>query len=191
MNIGHFNFLNNNNNSNGDFITEFLESLKKLLQKSLHSNNSEILNALLPDTIYAITDIEDKKLSLIDIHNGIQTDINIDFTNKNNTFYTISKEDFSTLDLGKFVTVKNNSIIPFTDDVKIENKFVASQLEDIFFCLDQEKNSVYSVTEICDNKIFLTDTKEGGHFSILKEIYPDFKVGDLLKKVDGKYTLIS
>ena len=87
--------------------------------------------------------------------------------------------------------MSKSAFITRNRNVKIENKFVASQLEDIFFCLDQEKNSVYSVTEICDNKIFLTDTKEGGHFSILKEIYPDFKVGDLLKKVDGKYTLIS
>lgn len=191
MDIGHFNFLNNNNNKNDNFITEFLESLENAMQKSSNSNSTQILNSLSEDSIYVITDINDKKLSLTDIDSGIETDIYVDFTDQNNNSYSISKEDFRTLDLGKFVTVKNNSVIPFNNDVKIENKSVAAQLEDIYFCLEQEKDAIFSVTGISDDKIFLTDTKEGGYFSILKEIYPDFKTGDLLKKVDGKYILVS
>ena len=182
MDIGHFNFLNNNN-KNDNFITEFLEALKNSVQK--------FSNSLSEESIYVITDIDDKKLYLTDIDSGIETEIYVDFTDKNNNSYSISKENFRTLDLGKFVTVKNSSILPFTSEVKIENKSVAAQLEDIFFCLEHEKDAVYSVTEISDDKIFLTDTKEGGYFSILKEVYPDFKTGDLLKKVDGKYILIS
>lgn len=191
MDIGHFNFLNNNKNTNDNFITEFLDSLKKAVEKFSNSDNTQISNNLSVDSIYVITDINDKKLSLTDINNGQETDIYVNFTNPDENTYHISKEDFSYLDLGKFLTIENNSINLLNDNVKIENKFVAAKLEDMFFCLEQEKHAVYSVTEISDDKIFLTDTKEGGHFSIPKEIYPNFKTGDLLKKVDGKYILIS
>ena len=60
----------------------------------------------------------------------------------------------------------------------------------MYFCLEQEKNAVYSVSDVSDEKIYLSNTKEGGYFSIPKEAYPDFKVGDLVKNVNGKYTLI-
>ena len=191
MDIGHFNFLNNNKNKNDNFITEFLESLKKAVQQYSKSNNSQHSNVLSKNSIYVITDINDKKLSLTDIDSGQEKEIYVDFTKSKNNTYNISKEDFSLLDLGNFLTLKNNSINLFNDSVEISNEAVAAKLENMFFCLEQEKDSVFSVTEISDNKVFLTNIKEGGYFSISKEIYPDFKVGDLLKKVNGKYILIS
>lgn len=189
MDIGHFNFLNNNN-TNDNFITEFLKSLKIAIQSFSNYNNTQISINLSEDSIYVITDINDKQLSLTDIGNGQETNICVNFAELNDGDYHISKEDFCILDLGKFLTIKNNSVIPLNNNVKIENESVAAKLEDMFFCLEQEKDAIYSITEISDDKIFLTDTKEGGHFSIPKEIYPDFKTGDLLKKVDGKYILL-
>lgn len=191
MNIGNFNFLNNNKDKSDNLIAEFLDSLKEAMQKFSNLNNSKPLNTLSENSIYVITDINDKKLSLTDINSGEQTEISLSFTDSKDTAYSISKDDFCHLDLGKFLTIKNNSINLVNNNVEIRNKDVSAKLEDMFFCLEQEKDAIYSVTEISDDKIFLTNTQEGGHFSILKEIYPDFKTGDFLKKVNGKYILIS
>lgn len=191
MNIGNFNLLNNNKDKGHNLISEFLESLKEAVQEFSNFNNGKLLKTISENSIYVITDINDKKLSLIDINNGQEVQISASFTNSNENTYNIQKEDFCHLDLGKFLTIKNNSINLLNDNIEIENKSVAAKLEDMYFCLEQEKDAIFSVTEISDDKIFLTNTQEGGHFSILKEIYPDFKIGDILKKVDGKYILIS
>lgn len=191
MDIGNSNFLNNNQDKNNNLITEFLNSIKEALQKISNLNNNKPLNDMSENSIFIITDINDKKLSLTNIDNGHEVEISVNFTNSKDTNYNISKENFCHLDLGKFLTIKNNSINLLNDTIEIENESVAAKLENMFFCLEQEKDAVFSVTEISDDKIFLTNTQEGGHFSILKEIYPDFKVGNLLKKVNGKYILIS
>ena len=191
MDIGNFNFLNNNKDKSDNLINKFLESLKEAVQEFSNFNNNNPLNTISESSIYVITDINDKKLSLTNINSGEEVEISVNFTDLKDTNYNISKEDFCHLDLGKFLTIKNNSINLLNDNIEIENESVAAKLEDMYFSLEQEKDAVFSVTEISDDKIFLTNTQEGGHFSILKEIYPDFKIGDLLKKVDGKYILIS
>ena len=48
---------------------------------------------------------------------------------------------------------------------------------------------MFSVKKIDDDKIYLTNIQEGGYFSISKDKYPDFNVGDTLKKEHGKYIL--
>jgi hypothetical protein len=191
MDIGNFNFLNNNKDKSDNLINKFLKSLQEAVQDFSNFNNSKPLNNISENSIYVITDINDKKLSLTDIGNGEEIEISVSFTVSNQNTYNMQKEDFCHLDLGRFLTIKNNYINILNDSIEIENKSVAAKLKDMYFCIEQEKDAVFSVTEISEDKIFLTNTQEGGHFSILKEIYPDFKIGDLLKKVDGKYILIS
>ncbi|MCI8309130.1 MAG: hypothetical protein HFJ45_02740 [Clostridia bacterium] len=72
----------------------------------------------------------------------------------------------------------------------IKNSDVKCKLEDMYFQINNTSNSIYKIVNITDERIFLTDTKEGGNFSISKEIYPDFNKGDLLKKENGKYLKI-
>ena len=174
MDIGNFfeKNLKQENNSKNNFISNFLSAL----QNSLENNNSKI-----EGHIFVVNDVNDDKLSVIDIDNGKEFDI---FKSE------MSENDFYSLNLGSRITVENGKYLPFTGEFEIKNKSVAAQLEDLFFCLDEERNATYSVTEISDDKIFLTNTQEGGHFSIPKQIYPDFKVGDLVKNENGKYVLI-
>ena len=61
----------------------------------------------------------------------------------------------------------------------------------MYFCLKQEENAIYSVVKIEKNKIYLTNIKEHGLFSICKEKYPNLKVGDFIKNSNGKYILIN
>ena len=181
-------------------FTKVLEELQNLVGDFLKHSSSTSCNRLLESSIYVVRDINNEKLSLVDIQSG--QDFNIYVVNSKdkienlhskgilNNIYTMSKEDLYSLNLGSNITIKDGKCIPYRSEIKIENSEAAAKLEDMYFCLEQEKNAIYSVSEISDEKIYLTDTKEGGHFSIPKEGYPDFKVGDLIKNINGKYTLI-
>ena len=173
MNIGDFfeRNIKHDSNSKNNFITDFLSVLQ---------NSVENIKSRIDGSVFVVNDINDDKLSVVNIENGEEFDI---------LKLEMSEDDFYSLNLGSGITVENGKYVPFTGELKIENRSVAAKLEDLFLCLEEEKNAVYSVTEICDDKIFLTDTTEGGHFSIPKQKYPDFQVGDLIKNENGKYVL--
>ena len=203
MNIDDFNSSLNKSelkkNNSGNFLSDFTEELQNVFDNFLKNLSSINLNKL-ENSIYVVRDINDTKLSVVNIENGKESDIYIAYSEEQkqelqndhvaSNIYKMSKEDFYSLNLGSNIEIKNSSCTPYHGEVKIENPEAAAKLEDMYFCLEQEKYAIYSVSDISDDKIYLTDTKEGGYFSIPKEAYPDFKVGDLIKNNNGKYTLI-
>lgn len=159
-----------NSNKTNDFVSDFLQELKSHLNKAELNieNNSK----------FVVTDINNNTVSLIDISNGNELETT-----------DISKEDLNNLDLGSNIIFKDNKFALTNEKFEITNRDVKLKLEDLYFCLEEENNDLFSVQKIDDNKIYLTNLEEGGYFSISSEKYPDFKVNDILKKVDGKYTL--
>ena len=203
MNLDNFNSSLNKSehakNNNTTFLSSFTEELQNVFNNLIKNLSSINLNKL-DDSIYVVRDINDNKLSIVNIANGEESDIYIAYSqevrqqlqkdNIKSNIYDMSKEDFYSLNLGSNLEIKNSICKPYHDKVKIENAQAIAKLEDMFFCLEQEKDAIFSVCDISDDKIYLTNTNEGGYFSIPKEGYPDFKVGDLIKNNNGKYTLI-
>lgn len=150
--------------------------------------------------IYVITDIVDEKICLIDIYNGNEFNIYISTSNENteklnnlgihSNIYMMSKKDFHSLDLGSNLIFKDGNYSIYNDEINITNSEVAAKLEDLYFSLKQEENQVYVVDKISDEKIFLTTQDGQGYFYIYQDVYPDFKVGDLVKKQNRKYLLV-
>lgn len=179
-----------------NFFSEFLKDFQNLITSFLKNSQS---NNLLQDSIYVIRDINDNKLSVVNIENGEESDLYI-VTSKSeleelnskgifDNIYEMPKEDFYSLNLGSNLEIKGQYCTRYYGEIKIENAEAASKLENLYFCLEDEKDAIYSVSSLSDDKIYLTNVKEGGYFSIPKEAYPNFKIGDLLKQVDGKYIL--
>jgi len=185
---------NKNIEAKDNFLSNFINELQNVMKSFIKGASSINVS---DNSIYVVRDINDEKLSLINIKNGEEIDISVidlngDSLNSkdiSDNVYQMSKQDLYSLNLGSNVTLKNGKCTPYYDKIKIENPVAAAKLEDMYFCLEQEKNAIYSVTEVSEDKIYLTDTEEGGYFSIPKAAYPDFKVGDLVKNINGKYSL--
>lgn len=184
------------NKKQDDFLSSFMQELQNIVSNFIKNTSSHALE----NTIYVVRDINDEKLSLVNVDDGQEIDIyaacskdkieSLHSKGISNNIYEISKEDFYSLNLGSNITIKDRKCIPYSGEIKIKSPVAAAKLEDMYFCLEQEKDAQYLVSEISDEKIYLSDIKEGGYFSIPKEPYPDFKVGNIVKKIDGKYTLI-
>lgn len=201
MNLDDLNLHERNKNTatKDSLIKNLMKELQHTI-KNFIKNSSTISNDISDNSIYVVRDTNDEKLSLVNINEGSDIDIYVTYSEEkieklkamgvSNNIYLMSKEDFYNLNLGSNITIKNGICTPYYGEVKIKNSKAAAKLEDLFFCLEQEKEAIYSVADISDCKIYLTNTKEGGYFSIPQEAYPNLKVGDLVKNIDGKYVLI-
>ena len=127
---------------------------------------------------FVVTDINDDTVSLVNIENGDEL--------KTSNF---RKDDLINLDLGSNVIFKDNRFSLTNEEFEITNLNAKSKLDDLFFNIDEEEGSLFSIKKIDDDKIYLANIQEGGYFSISKDKYPDFNVGDTLKKEHGKYIL--
>ena len=163
-------FLKNNLNTTNDLVSDFFRELQN------HLENSEL--NIKDGSKFVVTDINDNIVSLVDISNG-------------NEFKTSSftKDVLNNLDLGSNIIFKNNKFVLTDEKFEITNIEAKAKLDDLYFNLEDEEGSLFSVKKIDNDKIYLTNIQEGGYFSIPKEKYPNFKVGDTLKKENGKYNL--
>ena len=151
--------------------------------------------------IYVISDITDNKLSIVDISNGFETEIyvktgdeNLDvYTNDNyGPYYTMDELTFMNLNLTDAIQFNNDILSFYKEDFEITNIDAWNLLADLFDLEKISEGQEYEVVEVSDFKIFLTNADgSGGYFSIYRELYPDFTVGDIVKKIDKKYIKIS
>ena len=151
-------------------VSGFIKELKNHFEK----NNLNIGNG----SKFVVSDINDDIVSLIDISNGNEI--------KTSNF---TKDDLNNIDLGANIIFENNKFVITDEKFEITNLDAKAKLDDLYFNLEDEEGSLFSVKKIDDDKIYLTNTQEGGYFSISKEKYPEFKVGDILRKENGKYNL--
>lgn len=189
LNLNNFNFLNKIQNTSNN-IQEFLNQLENYL------NN----NSILENDIYIIRDTNNEKLSLVNLQNGNDLNIYVSTSQEKtkelnsvgiyDNIYEIKISDFYNLKLGMGINIKNNTIIPIHKEIKLEdikNSLAFSKLEDMYFCLSEENGNIYSVEKIYNDKIYLTNIKSGGFFSIPVQKYPNFKIGDLVQNYNGNY----
>jgi len=196
MNLDNFNPLDKDDKTKDNFFTNLIENLQQTISTFIKNNS----NGILENSIYVVRDINNEKLSLVDIENGKDFDIYVVSSSEQisklneqgiyDNIYEMSKDDLYSLNLGSNIQFNAGKFKPYYDKVEIKNPEASAKLEDMYFCLEQEKNATFSVSKVSDDKVFLTNTTEGGLFSIPQEKYPDFKVGDLVKYIDGKYVLI-
>lgn len=147
-------------------FTHELETALKNISK-FNSNN-----------IFVIRDINNSKLTLVNINTAKEIELEVD-----------NPYDFN---LGSGVSIKNNKVSLISQFFNIENipnQTAKNNLEDMYFCLNEEKNAIYSIKKIENNKIYLTNIKEGGFFSIPREKLPNSKIGDLVQNINGKLYL--
>ena len=160
--------------SDSNKTNNLVSSFIKELQNHLENSELNIKNG----SKFVVTDINGENVSLIDIFSGNEL--------KTSNF---EKEDLLNLDLGSNVVFENNKFILTDEKFEITNLDAKAKLDDLYFNLDEEEGSLFSVKKIDDDKIYLTNLEEGGYFSIPKEKYQNFKVGNTLKKENGKYNL--
>ena len=159
-----------NSTKANDLVSGFIKELQNHLEK----NNLNIGNG----SKFVVSDINDDIVSLIDISNGNEI--------KTSNF---TKDDLNNIDLGANIIFENNKFFITDEKFEITNLDAKAKLDDLYFNLEDEEGSLFSVKKIDDDKIYLTNTQEGGYFSISKEKYPEFKVGYILRKENGKYNL--
>lgn len=161
-----------------NFISSFINELSKALEKNTSSDITTSMN-LQEGSIYVVRDFNDDQFSLVNASNGEECTID-------SSVLQISKNDFYSLDLGSNLIFQDGKFSVYNGELSLCNK-AANILEDMYFSIEQDKNSTFIVDKITDKKIFLTYSDGSGYFSIYKEAYPDFQIGDSLKKENGKY----
>ena len=159
-----------NSTKANDLVSGFIKELQNHLEKNNLNNGN--------GSKFVVSDINDDIVSLIDISNGNEI--------KTSNF---TKDDLNNIDLGANIIFENNKFVITDEKFEITNLDAKAKLDDLYFNLEDEEGSLFSVKKIDDDKIYLTNTQEGGYFSISKEKYPEFKVGDILRKENGKYNL--
>ena len=216
MNLGELgkNILNNKevNNLLSDFIKELTKALNKNEEKSntnsieefekklnqVKENRQEINNSkeISENDICVVYGMKDNKLTLINIENGKEFDIYITISQEDrkkleekdiNNICQMNKNDFYNIDLGSKLIVKNNKFEIYNGELNIKDQEAFNKLDEMYSAIKEDENKNFIVKEITDEKIYLTYENGEGNIFIYKELYPELKIGDIVKKQEGKY----
>lgn len=181
-----------------DKQSEEMEKFIDELQKFIEEKNPLRKEKVLSNQIGVVKDRTDERVTIVDIENGNEFDIfiaksedDIKRLNNNNIFkniYGVSEETFYNIDLGSNISLNKGKCQIYNQEVTIENSKAIQKLEELYFNLKEEEGHVYTVDRITDEKIYLKGN-EGGYFSIYQKAYPNFEVGNTVKKENGKYVL--
>ena len=140
--------------------------------------------------------MKDNKLTLINIENGKEFDIYLTTSQEDrkeleekdiNNICQMNKNDFYNIDLGSKLIVKNNKFEIYNGELNIKDQEAFNKLDEMYSAIKEDENKNFIVTEITDEKIYLTYENGEGNISIYKELYPELKIGDIVKKQEGKY----
>ena len=170
---------------------EEVEQFINMLEE--HINNKENTKE---QNICVVKDRNDEKLTLVNISNGVEYDIfivksndeiaKLNFRNIFDNIYITSEKSFYNIDLGTKVIFRGNSCEIYDDSVEIKSEKAKANLEELFFNLNEEECTQYTVDKIKDDKVYLKG-EDGGYFSIYKQAYPDFKQGDKIIRENRRY----
>lgn len=186
---------NNMNNSN-------ISKLNKKMQQ-YHNEREEIMNTtkLEESKTYVVSEIRDNTIKVVDIENGNEIKIYVSTDKESlkklnkegicDRIYTMDKSAFLNLNLTDNIIMKDNKLYSNSEKIEIKNNLAWRLLSDLYMGEIETEGKQYEVLEIKDNKVYLTNADgTGGYFSIYQELYPDFKVGDIIQKSNKKYSKV-
>jgi len=193
LNIQNTTSINTTTNTNQSII-DFKAKIEAIKNKTKELNNSQVLEE---GKIYAIQGISNEKLQVVDIKDGYNFDVYISINEETlerlkdngitNKIYEMSKENFYTLEQGDNITIENGKCVPYEGEIKITNDKAREILDELYFNLKNEEGRNYVVTDIKDEKIYMQDTEYSVEYQVYKEVYPDWKIGDVITRQNGKY----
>lgn len=213
MNLWNFNKLekdDSKNNNFGKLVSNFIKELSNTLEnnnvnefkqeieeiRNEHKMNNNI-QELEEGKVYVITDINNEKVEVLDIKDGYNFDVYISMNKEtlenlhekgiNNKIYNMDKLDFLKLELGNKIIMSDGKCNIYNGEIDVKNDEAFEILENLYFNLKHEEGRDYIITQIKDGKIYMQDTQENGYYELYKEIYPDFEIGDVITKKEGKY----
>ena len=114
---------------------------------------------------------------------------NIEITNHGiyENIYKMNKLDFYNLYSGQKVQLNGDKCELYNGEIDIKSDDAWYKLDDLYGVLRDNENTNFVVQKITDDKIYLTHENGSGSIYTYKELYPDFNVGDIVKRVNGKY----
>ncbi len=174
------------NNALPDFVNDFINDLSNYLQ-------GKDVNILKEDKTYVVSNISGNSINVVDIENGDEIKINIstekeNIKERNLATYQMEKTEFMKLNLTDNVVLKDNMLHPNNDKIEIRSDKAWRILSDLYMGEKETEGKEYRVVDMKNDKAYLTNADgSGGYFSVYKELYPDFKVGDIVKKSNREY----
>lgn len=205
------NFVNNFINELSNYLQNFkdkeqnnqsVDSVYKEMQE-YYDERERIMNTtnLEEDKTYVVSGIRDNAIKVVDIENGneikvyISTDSEtLDKLNSNGIYdriYQMDKSEFLNLNLTDNIIIKDDKLYSNSEKIEIKNNLAWRLLSDLYMGERETEGQRYEVADIKENKVYLTNADgSGGYFSIHKELYPDFEVGDIVQKNNRKYSKV-
>ena len=115
-----------NSTKANELVSGFIQELQN------HLENSEL--NIEDGSKFVVTDINDNMVSLVDISNGNEI--------KTSGF---NKDVLTNLDLGSNVIFENNKFVLTDEKFEITNLEAKAKLDDLYFNLEEEEGSLFSV----------------------------------------------
>ena len=181
FNLGKFIFSNETKN----FISNFINEIAKTLNKEKNMN------------IGVVYGLENEKITLLNPENGKEEDVYIYTSNETleklhnqgiyENIYKMNKLDFYNLYSGQKVQLNGDKCELYNGEIDIKSDDAWYKLDDLYGVLRDNENTNFVVQKITGDKIYLTHKNGSGSIYTYKELYPDFCVGDIVKRVNGKY----
>mgnify|MGYP000384747518 CR=1 FL=1 len=178
---------------------EIREYLLKLLNKEAFDKAGLIYG--MGHAVYSLSDPRSKILSRfvkqLSEENGKEEDVYIYTSNETleklhnqgiyENIYKMNKLDFYNLYSGQKVQLNGDKCELYNGEIDIKSDDAWYKLDDLYGVLRDNENTNFVVQKITDDKIYLTHENGSGSIYTYKELYPDFCVGDIVKRVNGKY----
>lgn len=175
------------NNQSVDSVYKEMQEYYNERERILNTTNLE------EEKTYVVSGIRDNTIKVVDIENGneikvyISTDSEtLDKLNSNGIYdriYQMDKSEFLNLNLTDNIIIKDDKLYSNSEKIEIKNNLAWRLLADLYMGERETEGQRYEVAEIKENKVYLTNADgSGGDFSIHKELYPDFEVGDIVQK---------
>lgn len=183
------------NNQSVDSVYKEMKEYYDEREKILNTTNLE------EEKTYVVSGIRDNTIKVVDIENGNEIQVYVATDNEilkklndngiYNRIYTMDKPKLLNLNLTDNIIMKDNKLYSNSEKIEIKNNLAWRLLSDLYMGERETEGQRYEVAEIKENKVYLTNADgSGGYFSIHKELYPDFEVGDIVQKNNKKYSKV-
>lgn len=175
MNLEDFNIKDldknfNSNNSFSNFVNNFINELSNYLQnfKDKGQNKQSV------DSVYKeMKEYYDEREKIL------------------NTTNLEEEKTYVVSGIRDNIIMEDNKLYSNSEKIEIKNNLAWRLLSDLYMGERETEGQRYEVAEIKENKVYLTNADgTGGYFSIHKELYPNFEVGDIVQKNNRKYSKV-